>query len=96
MCINCISIEWVERETMKKNYPKIQHIRIDLTEDLIYSHGKCLGRWSKWKECALSDHRELVMKYKLFSRYNFDKAGTIRHVIAWDSVVEEFIQNKLI
>lgn len=81
---------------MKRNYPKIEHIRIDLDEDLIYSHGVCIGSWSRWKSEMLEKHRDVVMQYKLYTKYNFDKAGSISHKIAWDSVVQELIDRNII
>lgn len=81
---------------MNRNSLQVKHITIDLDQDIVLNKGVMMATFTDFKKKLLAEHRELCMMYKMCTKYNFDEEGTIRYIIAWDSVIGELIKRKLI
>ena len=77
---------------MNRNILTVHNVRINLEEDVVFKDDVLIGSFTDFKAQLLFAHRETCMKYKLCTKYNFDKEGTIRYIIAWDSVIGELIK----
>ena len=79
---------------MRKGIINVNHVHINLNDDLLYIGDVLAGSFSDFKSKTMHNHRDIVMKHKLLAKYNYDKEGSITYLVDWIRVVEELIEKR--